>query len=70
MCRDDKTPFFIAALVLLASPAAGQTPCLKHEHVIKNLERQYNERVVWTGITNFGGALAEITVAPDGGTWT
>ena len=69
MCRDDKTPFFIAALILLASPAAGQEPCNSRDVIIESLAKDYGEEVIWAGVNDAEG-MVEVLGAPDGGTWS
>ena len=68
-------PFFVtaalaaAALFMLASPAAGQTNCGRHNDIIARLAARYSETPRFIALTD-GGWLAEILVSKGGETWT
>ena len=54
---------------MLASPAAGQEVCGKHDDMVAQLEARYGEHRVAFAITS-GGWLLEIFATGDGKTWT
>lgn len=56
-------------LAMAVIPASAQT-CLPREALLANLEKQYGESPVGTGIQKNGKTTAELLVAPATGTWT
>jgi len=69
-CRN--APFFITAiaLLLLASPAAGQgNVCFDRPAVIERLAQKFKEYPAWVGLTNRGHML-ELYASQNGETWT
>ena len=58
-----------APAVSAAGPAIAQQACLAHEAAEKELEKQFDEKVVGRGLANSGKAMFELFVS-DKGTWT
>ena len=58
----------LAALCLLAAPAAAQPICMPHAQMIAGLENRYHEAQQGAGL-GASGLLVEIYAAP-GGSWS
>ena len=63
------TTALVAVLLLLASPAAGQTLCGKHNDIIARLAARYAETPHFIAITD-GNWMAEIFISKGGETWS
>lgn len=59
----------ILAIVLLAAPAAAQSPCGPRQALLDGLAESYAEHVVAQALTEEGRML-ELLSSPDGATWT
>ncbi|MEQ9643512.1 MAG: hypothetical protein RIM84_26065 [Alphaproteobacteria bacterium] len=59
----------ISILLLLAAPAAAQTPCGPRQALLDGLAESYAERVVAQALTE-DGRMLELLASADGATWT
>lgn len=62
-------PIGALAALLLASPAQAQGPCLPRNSMLSQLEGEYGEKSLWSGLGS-DGRMLEIMADPQGGTWT
>ncbi len=60
---------FVGATLSLTGPVSAQQACVTREVATKQLEKQFNEKVVGRGLANAGKAMFELFVS-EKGSWT
>ncbi len=60
---------FVGATLSSTGPASAQVVCVTHEAATKQLEKQFDERVLGRGLANAGKAMFELFVS-EKGSWT
>ncbi len=60
---------FVGATLSLTGPVSAQQACVTREAATKQLEKQFNEKVVGRGLANAGKAMFELFVS-EKGSWT
>ncbi len=65
-----KAAVVAAAFSMITGPAWGQLLCAPRDDVIEQLQREYDEVPVQSGITKQNGQLIELFMSKGGATWT
>ncbi len=60
---------FVGAMLSSTGPASAQQACVTHEAAAKQLEKQFDEKVVGRGLGNSGKAMFELFLS-EKGSWT